>query len=80
MDTSTTNPFKQIVDDLPQDTWRKVSLEYLEWVSKLLREHNIKLETYGEVFKVLEFLAEHRAVDLEQKEDCHLIRKGSNFG
>lgn len=78
-DTSITNPFKIIVDDL-SDNWRKVTLEYLDWVHKLLKPHTIPLETYGDTFKVLEFLAEHGAIELLNNEDHHLIRKRQNLG
>lgn len=80
MVTSTINPFKIIVEDLPSETWRKVTIEYLDWVHKLLKPHNIEVSTYGDVFKVLEYLAEHGAIDLQNCEDHHQIRKGSNFG
>jgi len=79
-DISTTNPFKIIVDDLSQDTWRKVSLEYLDWIHQLMKPHKIPLETYGDAFKVLEFLAEHGAIELQSKEDYHLIKRGNYLG
>lgn len=74
-DTSTINPLKIIVDDLSPDSWRKVTLEYLDWVNKLMKQCDIHLDTYGEVFKILEYLDEHNAIELQNDEDCHLIRK-----
>lgn len=80
-DTSTIdNPFKVIVADLSSETWRKVTIEYLDWVSGLMKPHKIPLSTYGDVFKILEFLAEHGAVQLKNEEDHHLIKKGQDFG
>lgn len=80
MDTSTINPFKIIVGDLHSENWRVVTIEYLDWVHALLKPHNTGVATYGDIFKVLEFLAEHGAIDLQNCEDHHKIRKGSNFG
>lgn len=80
MATSIINPFKTIVDDLSSETWRKVTIEYLDWVHALLKPHKIPVATYGDVFRVLEYLYENKAVDLQNCEDYHLIRKGTNFG
>jgi len=80
MDTSTTNPFKTIVEDLHADSWQKVTIEYLDWIHSILRPHKVPVITYGDVFKVLEYLAENGAIDLQNTNDYHLIRKGSNFG
>jgi hypothetical protein len=81
-DTSTTNPFREIVDKLSLHAWQDVTIEYLEWVAQLLKQHGVKPETYGDVFKVLEFLHENAAVELKDDEDREktLIRKGQNFG
>lgn len=79
MDTSIINPFKNIVFGLNTESWTKVSLDYLEQTHKLLKAAGVPLETYGDVFKVLEFLYEHGAIDLKQEEDYHFI-KGINFG
>lgn len=79
-DTSTTNPFREIVNKLSFSAWQDVTIEYLEWVNQLLKEQSIELETYGDVFKVLEFLNEHEVIELKTDEDRHLIRKGQNFG
>lgn len=81
-DTSTTNPFREIVNKLSPHSWQDVTIEYLEWVAQLLKQHNVRPETYGDVFKVLEFLSENGVVELKDDEDREktLIRKGQNFG
>lgn len=79
MDTSTTNPFRIIVDKL-SETPAPVTLEYLSWVNLVLQEHGIFLETYGEVFRVLEYLADAGVVELDSDNDCHVIKKVNNFG
>lgn len=78
-DTSTTNPFRVIVEDLP-DTWTKVSIDYLDWISTLLKPYNIPVETYGDIFKVLEYLFDSGAIDLVSEDDHNLIRKRQYFG
>lgn len=75
MDTSTINPFKLIVEDLATDNWRKVTIEYLDWVHALLKPHSVPVATYGDIFKVLEFLAENNAIELQNNEDYHLIKR-----
>lgn len=75
MATSTTNPFKTIVEDLAPDTWRKVTIEYLDWVHALLKPHDIPVSTYGDVFAVLEYLAENGAIELKNNEDYHSIKR-----
>ena len=74
LDTSTTNPFHVIVQDLGIG-WRKVTLEYLNWVHELLKPHGIPLETYGDTFRVLEYLAENGVIEIQNNDDNHLIRK-----
>lgn len=80
MDTSTGNPFRIIIADLSEDTWRKVTLEYLEWVNQLLRQHGIALDTYGEVFAILEYLERAGVIEFQHTDDYHLIRKTTYFG
>jgi hypothetical protein len=41
-----------------------VTLEFLSWVSKTINEPGMIVQTYGEAFQVLEFLANARAVEL----------------
>lgn len=81
-DTFTTNPFREIVEHLGDD-WRKVSLEYLDWVAARLRHQGVPLETYGDIFRVLEWLHERGAVELQHNDNEHLIKRkqylGKNF-
>lgn len=79
MDTSTTNPFRIIVDKL-SDTPAPITLEYLNWVNLVLQQHNVVLETYGEVFRVLEYLADAGVVEIGVTDDYHVIKKVNNFG
>lgn len=79
-DTSTINPFRIIYEDLGEDTWRKVTLQYLDWVNSLMKLHKIPLETYGDVFKVLKFMEDGGAIELKNEITHHSIRRGQNFG
>lgn len=80
MAASTTNPFNRIIEDLSLVEYRVVTLHYLDWIRMLLKPYDISPETYGDVFKVLEYLAEHGAVDLQQENELHIVRKGACFG
>lgn len=62
------------------DSWKKVTIEYLNWIHQLLKPHNIPLNTYGDTFKVIEFLADSGAVELKNEFDYHLIKQGKYFG
>lgn len=78
-DTSTINPFREIVDSLADD-WIIITISYLDWIHGLLEPLGIPLKTYGDTFKVLEFLSEAGAIDLRAEKEHHLIRKRQYFG
>lgn len=76
-DTSITNPFREIVQGLESVKWQTVTLDYLDRISALLHKSGVSLSTYGEVFRVLEFLHENGAIILETQGDLHIVRKVS---
>ena len=46
-----------------------VTLEFLKWVTKTINEPSEVVQTYGEAFQVLEFLANAGVVELTAVED-----------
>lgn len=41
-----------------------VTLQFLEWVTEVINEPSVVIQTYGEAFQVLEFLATAGVVEL----------------
>ena len=77
---STPNPFKVLLATLDSETWQTVTLEYLNRVAKIVNEPQMIVGTYGEVFKVLEFLAQAGAIELvpdTTQPGVHKLRKKS---
>lgn len=74
---STPNPFRTLLTTLSDNTWQTVTLDYLNSVAKLVNEPRMVVGTYGDVFKVLEFLAAAGAIELEPTDNAgvHKIRK-----
>lgn len=55
-----------------------VTLQLLEWVTKVINEPSVVIQTYGEAFQVLEFLAQAQVVELipvENNPGAYTIRK-----
>ena len=74
----TTNPFKTLLAGLSSTKYTIVTLDYLAHVSRTINEPSTVLQTYGEAFQVLEFLANAQVVDLRPVEDnpgVYKIRK-----
>lgn len=66
-----------MLETLDELEWQTVTLDYLNKVSTLVNNADVVIETYGEAFSVLEFLASAGAIDLEPGETpgVHKIRK-----
>jgi len=67
---------------LDSETWQTVTLDYLNQVAKIVNEPQMIVGTYGEVFKVLEFLADAGAIELvpdATQPGVHKLRK-INYG
>jgi hypothetical protein len=64
MTQSTTNPFKTLLSGLSQNKTYPVTLQFLEWVTGVINEPSVVVQTYGEAFQVLEFLDAARVVKL----------------
>lgn len=73
----TTNPFAILLAGLSETEAQPVTLEFLSWVSATVNEPSVLVQTYGEAFKVLEFLAAARVVELLKIPDTeiHTIKR-----
>ena len=73
-----TNPFKTLVGELSTETWKLVSLEYLNHVADLVNQDEQRICSFGEAFAVLEYLEQAKIVELKSVEDTGIfkIRKG----
>lgn len=74
----TTNPFKTLLAGLSSTEAVPVTLSYLTEVSRIINEPSQVVQTYGEAFQVLEFLAQAQVVELtpvENNPGAYLIRK-----
>jgi len=73
-----TNPFKTLVGELSTETWKLVTLEYLNHVAHLVNQDEQRISTFGEAFAVLEYLEQAKIVELRPVEDTGIfkIRKG----
>jgi hypothetical protein len=69
-----------LLETLSETEWQTVTLEYLNQVAKTVNEPQVVVGTYGEVFKVLEFLADAGAIELVPdiaQPGVHKLRKKS---
>ena len=60
----TPNPFRKLLDELLTAEFQPVTLQLLESVTSVINEPSVVVQTYGEAFQTLEFLAQARAVEL----------------
>ena len=65
----TTNPFKTLLAGLSSTESVPVTLQFLEWVTKIINEPSEVVQTYGEAFQVLQFLETAGVVELTAVED-----------
>ena len=73
-----TNPFRVLLTGLSTTESVPVTLQFLDWVSKTINEPSEVVQTYGETFQVLEFLATAGVVELTPVRDnpgAYTIRK-----
>ena len=73
-----TNPFRVLLTGLSTTESVPVTLQFLDWVSKTINEPSEVVQTYGETFQVLEFLATAGVVELTPVKDnpgAYTIRK-----
>ena len=72
------NPFHHLLANLSLTEYQTVTIAYLREVSKILNKPGTIVQTFGEAFQVLEFLAQAQAVELievEGFEGVYKIRK-----
>lgn len=60
----TPNPFKKLLNELLTGEFQPVTLGLLADVTRIVNEPGETIQTYGEAFQTLEFLAQARAVEL----------------
>jgi hypothetical protein len=61
---TTPNPFIKLLNTVITEDFQPVTLGLLEQVTHTVNEHGEMIQTYGEAFQTLEFLAQARAVEL----------------
>lgn len=62
--TLNTNPFRVLLTGLSQTESIPVTLQFLEWVTEVINQPSVVVQTYGEAFQVLQFLATAGVVEL----------------
>ena len=74
----TPNPFHKLLAGLSDDKYQTVTLDYLKIVSEIVNEHSVVVQTFGEAFRVLEFLHDAKAVELvllDESQGVYKIKK-----
>ena len=61
---SSTNPFAILLAGLSVTEPTPITLQFLEWVSDVVNEPSVVVQTYGEAFQVLQFLENARVVEI----------------
>jgi len=61
---TTPNPFAKLLNEILTDEFQPVTLGLLQQVTETVNMHGEMIQTYGEAFQTLEFLAQARAVEL----------------
>ena len=72
------NPFHKLLAGLSHAEYQLVTLEFLKTVSEIVNEPGTIVQTFGEAFQVLDFLATANVVELvpaEGKLGVYKIRK-----
>ena len=70
----TENPFKVLLHKLSDTEYTDVTLGFLKEVSAIINEPSQVVQTYGETFLVLEFLATAGVVELKLSPDENLYK------
>lgn len=73
----TPNPFKELLAGLSDTEFTTVTLDYLKHVSDTVNKPSRVIQTYGEAFQVLQFLANAKAIEmhLHEEPNVYTIRK-----
>lgn len=73
MSNSTSNPFKQWLDDLETDEWYTITTTMLGKLRTLVNaQTNNVLVSNDDTFKVIEYLAENKVLELVRNKDKSL--------
>lgn len=62
------NPFHKLLAGLSNTEHSIVTLDYLKTVSEIINEPSTIVQTFGEAFRVLEFLAQAKVIELIEVE------------
>lgn len=75
------NPIKELLYSLGTNT-QVITLEYLNRVSDILLKYNVNLQTYGNVFRFLEYLEEKGCIriDKDNNKDVFILTGLYNYG
>jgi hypothetical protein len=68
----------KLLSELSSSEYQVVTVSYLKHVSSIINKSSTIVQTYGEAFKVLEFLAAAKVLELKPLEDnlgVYKIRK-----
>jgi len=64
MSNPTQNPFSKLLGELSTSEYQTVTIQYLKHVHDIINEPSPVIQTYGEAFQVLEFLATAGVIEL----------------
>ena len=70
----TENPFKVLLHGLSDTEYTDVTLGFLKEVAAIINEPSQVVQTYGETFQILEFLATAGAIELKLSPDESLYK------
>ena len=70
----TVNPFRQLLAGLSDTEYTTVTLDYLKYVSETVNKPSVVIQTYGEAFQVLEFLATAKAIEMKLQEEPNVYK------
>ena len=70
----TVNPFRELLAGLSDTEYTAVTLDYLKHVSDTVNKPSTVIQTYGEAFQVLEFLATARAIEMKLDRDPNIYK------
>lgn len=62
------NPFHKLLAGLSKTEYQLVTLDYLKLISEIINEPSTVVQTFGEAFQILEFLAQAKAIELVEVE------------
>ena len=68
------NPFQVLLTGLSTTEYTPVTLDLLKYISEIINEPSVVVQTYGEVFQTLEFLGQAGAIELVKDSDTEIFK------